>query len=105
MALRCAVAEADAAALAAARGAGGAPGAAPLPDGTTAVWGLLWRHALLVAWLGDSRAVLCRWAPCAAHASADHAHDGAHHDVGTVTFPYCCFVGAKWCSGACTVAK
>jgi hypothetical protein len=104
-ALRSAVAEADAAVLAAARGgAGGAPGAAPLPDGTTAVWGLLWRRALLVAWLGDSRAVLCRWAPCAADHGADPAHNGAHHNAGAVTLPQCCFVTANWCSGACNDA-
>ena len=56
-ALRWAVAEADAALLAAA----GAAGGDALPDGTTAAVVLLRRAELLVAWLGDSRAVLCRW--------------------------------------------
>ena len=56
----------DAALLAVAR-APGPDGTPPdpektLPDGTTAVWALLWGRELLAAWLGDSRAVLCRWA-------------------------------------------
>ena len=64
-ALRGAVEEVDAALLAAGR-APGLDGAPPdpdktLPDGTTAAWALLWGRELLVAWLGDSRAVLCRW--------------------------------------------
>ncbi|KAK9827406.1 hypothetical protein WJX81_008695 [Elliptochloris bilobata] len=58
-ALRGAVAEADAALLAAARSADPEN---PLPDGTTAAWALLQGRDLLAAWLGDSSAVLCRWA-------------------------------------------
>lgn len=74
-ALQSAVADADAALLASARAGDAAThpepalwGANPnvksesaLPDGTTAAWALIWRRELLVAWLGDSRVVLCRW--------------------------------------------
>lgn len=77
----------DAALLAAAR-APGFDGAPPdpdktlsdpnkaLPDGTTAAWALLWGRELLVAWLGDSRAVLCRWAsPLVDKGTAACQHD------------------------------
>lgn len=59
-----------------------------LPDGTTAAWALIWRHELLVAWLGDSRVVLCRWegashpvsnpgTPCTAEGSRPGARAGS----------------------------
>ena len=73
--------EVDAALLAAARAPG--PGGTPLdpdrtlPDGTTAAWALLWGRELLVAWLGDSRAVLCRWSS----PSVDRGTAACQHDA------------------------
>lgn len=93
-ALRGAVEEVDSALLAAARAPGPA-GAPPdpdrtLPDGTTAAWALLWGRELLVAWLGDSRAVLCRWAsPSVDKGTAPCQHDApAGHDASEMAWDH-----------------